>query len=67
MRNEKPHDSVGLCAACTHARVQANARGSSFWRCGRADSDARFPKYPPLPVRECPGHAPGEPQGTHRR
>lgn len=46
---------VGLCADCRFARVQSSARGSEFWRCLRADFDARFRRYPPLPVRECPG------------
>jgi hypothetical protein len=35
-----------------------SARGSSFWLCGLHDRDPRFPKYPPLPVRTCAGHAP---------
>jgi hypothetical protein len=53
---------VGLCATCAHARKQASARGSTFWRCARADVDARFRRYPPLPVRECAGHERGEPR-----
>jgi hypothetical protein len=59
----------GLCGSCRHARVQRSARGSTFWRCGRADSDERFRRYPPLPVRECPGHEPGAPaaQGAVKR
>jgi hypothetical protein len=40
--------------------VQRNARGSAFWRCARADSDPRFRRYPPLPVRSCNGHEPVE-------
>jgi hypothetical protein len=59
--------AIGLCAECAHARVQQSARGSTFWRCGRADDDARFRKYPPLPVRECAGHEPGEPQAARER
>jgi len=51
-------EDVGLCAACRHARRQTSARGSVFWRCLRAETDARFPRYPPLPVRACPGHEP---------
>lgn len=47
--------SVGLCALCTHARVTETARGSRFWRCGRAADDPRFPRYPRLPVGACPG------------
>lgn len=45
----------GLCGRCRHARRQPGARGSSFWRCGRADSDPRFLRYPPLPVLDCKG------------
>jgi hypothetical protein len=52
--------AVGLCAGCRHARVQQTARGSGFWRCLRAGTDARFPRYPALPVRACPGHEPAE-------
>ncbi len=59
--------AVGLCADCAHARVQESARGSTFWRCGRADDDARFPKYPPLPVRECAGFGSGEPEAAPER
>jgi hypothetical protein len=54
MREERA--TVGLCADCHHARVQESARGSRFWRCGRAETDPRFAKYPPLPVRDCPGY-----------
>lgn len=47
---------LGLCADCRHRREQASRRGSVFQRCARADEDDRFPRYPPLPVRRCPGH-----------
>ncbi|MEP7049647.1 MAG: hypothetical protein ABJB12_04810 [Pseudomonadota bacterium] len=46
---------VGLCAICTHARVIESVRGSEFWLCERSKNDARFKKYPPLPVRACLG------------
>lgn len=46
----------GLCASCAFARTVASARGSVFVLCGKAAEDERFPKYPPLPVRECPGY-----------
>ena len=49
---------VGLCAECKHARVQRNARGSEFWRCLEAETDARFERYPRLPVSQCPGYEP---------
>jgi hypothetical protein len=58
--------AAGLCASCVHAHVQESARGSTFWRCGRADDDARYRKYPPLPVRACAGHEGGQPQRTKR-
>lgn len=31
-------------------------RGSTFYRCMRAETDPRFVRYPQLPVRECPGY-----------
>jgi hypothetical protein len=46
----------GLCADCRHARVQQTARGSTFWRCARAETDPTFVRYPRLPVRICPGY-----------
>ncbi|HET7295631.1 MAG TPA: hypothetical protein VFI66_00720 [Gemmatimonadales bacterium] len=48
--------AVGLCASCRWTRRVANRRGSTFFRCGRADTDARFPRYPPLPVSACAGY-----------
>jgi hypothetical protein len=60
-----PH--VGLCAACAHARAQQNARGSTFWRCARADDDEHFRRYPALPVRACAGHERGEPRRAASR
>ena len=49
-----PPPEPGLCAACVHGRVLFGAR-SSFLRCGLADVDKRFPRYPSLPVLECGG------------
>lgn len=46
---------VGLCAACSHARSIQTPKGSEFWLCEKAKSDARFAKYPALPVRSCVG------------
>ena len=48
--------AVGLCATCRWVRTVTNKRGSVFYRCLRADTDARFQRYPPLPVLECPGY-----------
>ena len=51
--------SVGLCARCAFAAVQPGGRGSRFWRCRRAEEDARFRRYPSLPVLRCPGYEEG--------
>ena len=47
--------TVGLCLECRHARRQETNRGSVFWRCGRAEHDPRFVRYPRLPVTACAG------------
>jgi len=47
--------SIGLCVSCRFAARIESGRGSVFLRCGRHDEDARFPKYPRLPVIECAG------------
>jgi hypothetical protein len=44
----------GLCASCVHLRLLASPR-SVFVRCGLADSDPAFPRYPALPVLGCAG------------
>lgn len=46
--------SPGLCARCLHLRLVASPR-SVFVRCGKAETDPCFPRYPGLPVRECAG------------
>ncbi|HTY06696.1 MAG TPA: YciI family protein [Gemmatimonadales bacterium] len=51
-----PQDTVGLCLTCRWTRPSTTRRGSTFYRCGRAEEDARFTRYPPLPVRSCPGY-----------
>jgi hypothetical protein len=55
----EPRDSdprVGLCATCTHSEPVVSSRRVTFWRCGLADEDRTFPKYPPLPVLRCSGY-----------
>lgn len=52
-----PQDRVGLCAACAHCRI-VQTRRSTFYLCARSQTDARYPKYPPLPVVRCPGYEP---------
>jgi hypothetical protein len=53
-----PSTPAGLCATCIHARRIESARGSVFILCARSRDDARFPKYPPLPVLRCIGWQP---------
>lgn len=57
--------SPGLCATCRHLRVAASPR-SVFVRCGLAETDPRFPRYPALPVAACAGYAPPPPAVTER-
>ena len=47
--------TAGDCARCVHARALRNRRGSVFVLCRRAVDDARFRRYPPLPVIDCIG------------
>ena len=47
--------SVGLCSVCAHSRVTGNRRGSIFWLCRLSAEDARFRRYPRLPVARCTG------------
>jgi uncharacterized protein YciI len=37
-------------------RATTNRHHSTFFRCLRAETDTRFTRYPPLPVRACPGY-----------
>ena len=53
----------GLCASCAFARLIESARGSRFTLCRRSETDARFPRYPALPVLECAGYEKGNPDG----
>lgn len=52
-------DWPGLCSTCRHAHRIDTAR-STFWRCRLSETDARFARYPALPVISCAGHAPPE-------
>jgi hypothetical protein len=42
-------------------RSVTNRRGSTFYRCARAETDARFARYPALPVVTCIGYEKGRP------
>jgi hypothetical protein len=57
---------AGLCDSCRHAEI-LRSRRSAFLRCGRAASDARFPRYPGLPVLACEGWEAGEPREPAKR
>jgi hypothetical protein len=48
---------AGLCGTCVHAIVRPTRRGTVYLRCGLASADDRYPKYPRLPVLNCPGYA----------
>jgi hypothetical protein len=62
---ERISASAGLCAGCLHAKLVVSGRGSRFVLCDRSRTDARFPRYPTLPVISCTGFelraAPTEP------
>ena len=48
---------AGLCDSCAHQKLIGTTRGSAFSMCLRHRTEpARYPKYPPLPVRACDGH-----------
>jgi hypothetical protein len=50
------HRTAGLCAACVHATIITSSRGSTFFLCQLSQADARFPRYPRLPVVRCEGY-----------
>jgi hypothetical protein len=52
---DRDPDAIGLCVSCRWMRRVTNRRGSTFFRCGLADTDPAFPRYPPLPVLSCAG------------
>jgi len=54
-------DWPGLCSTCRHAH-RIKAERSTFWRCRLSETDARFPRYPALPILSCTGHEPMEPE-----
>jgi hypothetical protein len=53
---KRERQSAGLCADCQHARTVESLRESTFYLCERSTTDPSFPKYPQLPVAECPGY-----------
>jgi hypothetical protein len=55
---------AGLCADCRHVERIKSERGSTFYRCRLSTADPTFPKYPRLPVVECPGFERLDPRGA---
>jgi hypothetical protein len=47
---------AGLCDSCKHQKLVHTTRGSVFSMCERSKTDPSYPKYPRLPVKECPGY-----------
>jgi hypothetical protein len=47
---------AGLCESCRFTRQIESDRGSIFYLCERSATDPAFPKYPRLPVLQCPGY-----------
>ena len=48
----------GLCRICQHPKLNETRRGTVYLRCTRAAWDTSLPRYPRLPVAECPGFEP---------
>jgi hypothetical protein len=48
--------AAGLCDTCAFQRKVPNTRGSTFSLCNRSREDPAYPRYPRLPVLDCPGY-----------
>jgi hypothetical protein len=46
---------AGLCAHCIHKKEIRSDRGGIFIMCMRSFEEPQYPKYPRLPVLNCPG------------
>ncbi len=55
---------VGLCSVCANVRLVRGDR-STFYLCELAFRDARFRKYPALPVLRCEGFKRAGPAEAH--
>ena len=52
-----PRPPAGLCDSCRHQKIIRSGRGSEFSMCERSKTQPElFPKYPRVPVLECPGY-----------
>jgi hypothetical protein len=56
--------SAGLCADCRNVKIMRSDRESVFYLCRLSFTDARFPKYPALPVLNCEGYVQKSPQDS---
>jgi hypothetical protein len=56
MEREREAVTIGLCATCRFAKRVESGKGSVFFLCRRSESDSTYPRYPPLPMRFCPGY-----------
>lgn len=50
-------EQAGVCGACAHARWLRSKGGDGIMLCRLSETDARYLKYPPLPVLSCRGWA----------
>jgi hypothetical protein len=54
-KSEQADRAWGLCATCRHRRLVVSDKGARFVFCELSKRDARFPKYPRLPMVRCEG------------
>lgn len=54
---------AGLCDRCRHQQLVPTSR-SVFSLCLLSRENPRYPRYPSLPVRSCPGFEPAESAGN---
>ena len=50
---------AGLCDSCRHQKLIRTGRGSEFSMCLRSKAEPAYPKYPRVPVGQCPGYEAG--------
>ena len=49
-------EKAGLCATCQHCTRVESSHGSIFFLCELSRTDARYARYPRLPVLKCEGY-----------
>ncbi|MFN7913910.1 MAG: hypothetical protein U0Q55_01125 [Vicinamibacterales bacterium] len=64
MSNPTLVTTPGLCPRCRWMRLVESARGSQFTLCERSFVDPAFRRYPVLPVSDCRGFEPVDPDRT---